>query len=312
MFLDYVYKKFIKREPNIWSRTKDDQLNNCSLSFNWCQHIWQKTIEWSLFNRTRIISTQAKVSTCWADRWPIQRSSPPSCQCRPHHNLSRTEGLLCWKVWTMGLENDAELKKLEEELQRERERVARLEREVNEKMRQQAQKNSGARRQGRWPWLLPYISKWASVPVQKLQINLLSNVMLIFIREHTDLDTPGQKLKLPVLLQLLTTGRLDSLTCSIFVSRFSVQTVQTVWDSDPSNCAQANFGLCCGNWAFYGHPGPILSLPQLFWLVPAYSLGSFQTPFCSTLFKLFWTRVQSRVNFNSTGRFGTTDLPNCF
>ena len=49
----------------------------------------------------------------------------------------------------MGLENDAELKKLEKELQRERERVARLEREVKEKMRQQAQKNSGARGQGR-------------------------------------------------------------------------------------------------------------------------------------------------------------------
>ena len=41
----------------------------------------------------------------------------------------------------MGLENDTELKKLEEELQRERERVARLEREVKEKMRQQGQKN---------------------------------------------------------------------------------------------------------------------------------------------------------------------------
>ena len=49
----------------------------------------------------------------------------------------------------MGLENDTELKKLEKVLQRERERVARLEREVKEKMRQQAQKNSGARRQGR-------------------------------------------------------------------------------------------------------------------------------------------------------------------
>ena len=49
----------------------------------------------------------------------------------------------------MGLEKDTELKKLEEELQRERERVARLEREVKEKMRQQAKKISGARRQGR-------------------------------------------------------------------------------------------------------------------------------------------------------------------
>ena len=33
MFLDYVYKKFIKREPSIWSRTKDDQLNNCCYLF---------------------------------------------------------------------------------------------------------------------------------------------------------------------------------------------------------------------------------------------------------------------------------------
>ena len=49
----------------------------------------------------------------------------------------------------MVFENDAELKKLEEEVGRERERVARLEREVKEKMRQQAQKNSAARRQGR-------------------------------------------------------------------------------------------------------------------------------------------------------------------
>ena len=46
-------------------------------------------------------------------------------------------------------ENDPELKKLEEEVGRERERVARLEREVKEKMRQQQQTNSGARRQGR-------------------------------------------------------------------------------------------------------------------------------------------------------------------
>ena len=49
----------------------------------------------------------------------------------------------------MVFENDAELKKLEEEVGCERERVARLEREVKEKVRQQAQKNSGARRQGR-------------------------------------------------------------------------------------------------------------------------------------------------------------------
>ena len=49
----------------------------------------------------------------------------------------------------MGLENDADLKKLQEELRRERERVEKLEKEVKERMRQQLQ-NSGARRQGRW------------------------------------------------------------------------------------------------------------------------------------------------------------------
>ena len=48
----------------------------------------------------------------------------------------------------MGLENDADLKKLQEELRRERERVEKLEKEVKERMRQQLQ-NSGARRQGR-------------------------------------------------------------------------------------------------------------------------------------------------------------------
>ena len=49
----------------------------------------------------------------------------------------------------MGLEKDADLKRLQEELRRERERVARLEREVKERMRQQAEKNAAARRQGR-------------------------------------------------------------------------------------------------------------------------------------------------------------------
>ena len=48
----------------------------------------------------------------------------------------------------MGLENDSDLKKLQEKLRREREKVERLEKEVKEKMRQQLQ-NSGARRQGR-------------------------------------------------------------------------------------------------------------------------------------------------------------------
>ena len=49
----------------------------------------------------------------------------------------------------MGLENDVDLKRLEEELRRERERVARLDREVKEKARKQAEKNAAERRQGR-------------------------------------------------------------------------------------------------------------------------------------------------------------------
>ena len=49
----------------------------------------------------------------------------------------------------MGLENDTELKKLEEELQRERERVARLEKEVKERMRREAQKAADSRTRGR-------------------------------------------------------------------------------------------------------------------------------------------------------------------
>ena len=58
------------------------------------------------------------------------------------------------KLENMAFKNDADLKRLEEELRRERERVARLEREVKEKMRQQAEKkqaekNAAARRQGR-------------------------------------------------------------------------------------------------------------------------------------------------------------------
>ena len=48
----------------------------------------------------------------------------------------------------MGLDNDADLKRLQEELQREREKVERLEKELKERMRQQAQK-SETRRQGR-------------------------------------------------------------------------------------------------------------------------------------------------------------------
>ena len=48
----------------------------------------------------------------------------------------------------MGLENDADLKKLQEELRREREKVEKLEKELKERMRQQSEK-SGARRQGR-------------------------------------------------------------------------------------------------------------------------------------------------------------------
>ena len=48
----------------------------------------------------------------------------------------------------MGFDNDADLKRLQEELRREREKVERLEKELKERMRQQAQK-SETRRQGR-------------------------------------------------------------------------------------------------------------------------------------------------------------------
>lgn len=50
----------------------------------------------------------------------------------------------------MGLENDADLKRMEAELKRERERVARLEKEVKERMRREAaQKNSRTTGKGR-------------------------------------------------------------------------------------------------------------------------------------------------------------------
>ena len=48
----------------------------------------------------------------------------------------------------MGFENDADLNKLKEDLQRERERLEKLEKEVKEKMKQQTQ-NAWPRRQGR-------------------------------------------------------------------------------------------------------------------------------------------------------------------
>ena len=49
----------------------------------------------------------------------------------------------------MGLEHDADLNKLKEDLQREKERLEKLEKEVKEKMKQQTQ-NAWPRRQGRW------------------------------------------------------------------------------------------------------------------------------------------------------------------
>ena len=49
----------------------------------------------------------------------------------------------------MGLENDADLKRMREELKRERERVARLEKEVKERMRMEAQKAADSRTRGR-------------------------------------------------------------------------------------------------------------------------------------------------------------------
>ena len=47
------------------------------------------------------------------------------------------------------MDNDADVRRQREELRREKERVAKLEREVKERMRQQAEKNAAARRQGR-------------------------------------------------------------------------------------------------------------------------------------------------------------------
>ena len=50
----------------------------------------------------------------------------------------------------MGSEHDADLNKLKEDLQRERERLEKLEKEVKEKMKQQSQsQNAWPRRQGR-------------------------------------------------------------------------------------------------------------------------------------------------------------------
>ena len=47
------------------------------------------------------------------------------------------------------MENDADLRRMQEELKKERERVARLEREVKERMRREAQKNADSRTRGR-------------------------------------------------------------------------------------------------------------------------------------------------------------------
>ena len=47
------------------------------------------------------------------------------------------------------MENDADLRRMQEELKKERERVARLEREVKERMRREAQKAADSRTRGR-------------------------------------------------------------------------------------------------------------------------------------------------------------------
>ena len=47
------------------------------------------------------------------------------------------------------MENDADLRRMQEELKRERERVARLEKEVKERMRREAQKAADSRTRGR-------------------------------------------------------------------------------------------------------------------------------------------------------------------
>ena len=48
----------------------------------------------------------------------------------------------------MGLENDADLKKQQEEIRKEREKVEKLEREVRELARKQAQQEAERRRHG--------------------------------------------------------------------------------------------------------------------------------------------------------------------
>ena len=72
-------------------------------------------------------------------------STPPPVTTHDFSHTQRTPALS--RSLNMGLENDADLKRMREELKRERERVARLEKELKERM--QKQKNSGARGQGR-------------------------------------------------------------------------------------------------------------------------------------------------------------------
>ena len=94
--------------------------------------------------KTSKVSTQGKVSTDCAG---YLAPTPPHPSTQTPQLQSDSEDTL--KLENMAFENDADLKRLEEELRREKERVARLEREVKEKMRQQAEKNAAARRQGR-------------------------------------------------------------------------------------------------------------------------------------------------------------------
>ena len=107
------------------------------------------------FDRTRIISTrgflEGKISTSWLEVPPVHIKIQPNTSTQN----TASSALRTWSfkevLRTMGLENDADLKRMREELKREKERVARLEREVKERMRREAQKAADSRTRGRWP-----------------------------------------------------------------------------------------------------------------------------------------------------------------
>ena len=98
-----------------------------------------------LQQRRRKISTRGNIST---GRGYLKIQPPPPVTTHDFSHTQRTPALL--RSLNMGLENDADLKRMEAELKRERERVARLEKEVKERMRREAaQKNSRTTGKGR-------------------------------------------------------------------------------------------------------------------------------------------------------------------